>query len=125
MELRSRRNAAFARMKHERSQNCIMDEKNYETENKRSPKECANRRQNGFRCAYSENGVRHTPDVSGADCKECPDYVYEPSDADVKKEAADKEAKRGAAIGAAVIGVVALIAIAAVIATVLIIKSCV
>lgn len=101
-----------------------MDENNYGVENKRLPKECANRVQNGFRCAYGENGARHTPDVSGADCEGCPDYVYKPSDEGAKKEAADRDAKRGAAIGSAVIGIVALIAIAAVIAAVLIIKSC-
>ena len=90
----------------------------------RTPKTCANRKTNNFRCARDKNGYPRTPAADGGDCANCPNYVYTPSRDEEKARVADSDAKKGAAIGSAVLIVSAIIAAIALIAITALIRSC-
>lgn len=93
-------------------------------EKKRIPRECGNRKNNNFRCATDKNGVSRTPAADGSDCRECPNYVYcEPRDAE-KAAVANSDAKKGAALGTAVMIFTAVAVAVGIFALTLLIKSC-
>ena len=93
-------------------------------ERKRIPRECGNRKNNNFRCYVDENGVNRTPSADGMNCTECPNYVYcEPRDEE-KAAVADSDAKKGAAMGTAVLIIAAVLAAIGIFALTLLIKSC-
>ena len=93
-------------------------------EGKRIPKECKNRTTNNFRCARDKNGTPRTPEVGGADCVNCPNYEYAPSRDAEKARVASSDAKKGSAIGTAVMIGAAVFVAAAIFALTMLIKSC-
>ena len=92
--------------------------------NERKPKNCANRKTNNFRCARDGSGTPRTPATDGTDCINCPNYVYaQPRDAE-KAKVADSDAKKGSAIGTAVLIVTAVFIAACIFALTVLVKSC-
>ena len=92
--------------------------------NSKTPKTCANRKTNNFRCARDSSGTPRTPATDGADCINCPNYVYaQPRDAE-KAKVADSDAKKGSAIGTAVLIVTAVFIAACIFALTVLVKSC-
>ncbi|MBQ9115670.1 MAG: hypothetical protein IJY04_01470 [Clostridia bacterium] len=77
-------------------------------ERKRIPTECANRSDNNFRCASAETGF-YTPDKDGADCVDCPNYVYAPSRKEEKEATAESDAVKGSAFGTVMLVVFAIL----------------
>lgn len=93
-------------------------------ERKRIPRECGNRANNNFRCAVDENGTARTPATDGSSCTDCPNYVYcEPRDA-AKAAVADSDAKKGAAMGTAVLIIAAVLVAVGIFAISILIKNC-
>ena len=92
--------------------------------NERTPKTCANRKNNNFRCARDKNGTPRTPATDGADCASCPNYVYAQPRDEEKAKVANSDAKKGSAIGTAVLIVTAVFIAACIFALTVLVKSC-
>ena len=94
------------------------------SERKRIPRECGNRRNNNFRCYVDENGVNRTPATDGANCAECPNYVYCPPRDEEKAAVAENDAKTGATVGTVALIIGAVFIAIGIFALTLLVRSC-